>query len=210
MSEDESSAVDITQLLQDWQRGDREALDRLMPLVYDELHLIASRHLARERASGTLQTTALVNEAYLKLIDQRKVDWQNRAHFFAIAARLMRRILIDDARQRLRDKHGGDACTSPSRTRQSAAPVAPVDVLDLMELDRVLQELEALDPDQARIVELRFFGGLTIEETAAVVARPRDRQARMGDRQRLAAPRFDAIRRRHATVSSNVERRRVR
>ena len=165
----ESSAVDITQLLQDWQRGDREALDRLMPLVYDELHLIATRHLARERRERTLQTTALVNEAYMKLVGQRKVDWQNRAHFFAIAARLMRRILIDDARRRQRDKHGGNSVRVDVEDAAVAAPVAPVDVLDLMELDRVLQELEALDPDQARIVELRFFGGLTVEETAAVV-----------------------------------------
>jgi RNA polymerase sigma factor (TIGR02999 family) len=169
VSEDKSSAVDITQLLQDWQRGDREALDRLMPLVYDQLHLIATRHLARERRERTLQTTALVNEAYMKLVGQRKVDWQNRAHFFAIAARLMRRILIDDARRRQRDKHGGNSVRVDVEDLAVAAPAAPIDVIDLIELDRVLRELEALDPDQARIVELRFFGGLTVEETAAVV-----------------------------------------
>lgn len=168
MNEEESSAVDITQLLRDWQSGDREALDRLMPLVYDELHLIASRHLARERPERTLQTTALVNEAYMKLVDQRKVDWQNRAHFFALAARLMRRIVLDDARRRHREKHGGDAIRIPIESAQVAAP-SGMDAVDVLELDRVLTQLEALDADQGRIVELRFYGGLTVEETAAVM-----------------------------------------
>ena len=161
--------ADITQLLQDWQGGNRDALDRLVPLVYDELHVIASRHMASERRDGGLQTTALVNEAYLKLVDQRQVDWQNRAHFFAIAARLMRRILIDDARRRLRGKHGGGALRVSVDELPIAAPASPVDVVDLLALDAALQELEQLDPEQARIVELRFFGGLTVEETAAVV-----------------------------------------
>jgi RNA polymerase sigma factor (TIGR02999 family) len=161
--------AEITRLLQDWQGGDRSALDRLVPLVYDELHVIAARYLAGERPGGNLQTTSLVNEAYLKLIDQRQVDWQNRAHFFAIAARLMRRILIDDARRRLREKHGGGLVRVAVEDVPVPAPSSPVDVLDLLELDRVLQELEQLDPDQARIVELRFFGGLTVEETASVV-----------------------------------------
>jgi RNA polymerase sigma factor (TIGR02999 family) len=161
--------AEITQLLRDWQGGSREALDRLVPLVYDELHVIAGRYLAGERRAGTLQTTALVNEAYLKLIDQRHVDWQNRAHFFAIAARLMRRILIDDARRRLREKHGGGTVRVAVDDVPVAAPESPIDVLDLLELDRALQELEQLDPDQARVVELRFFGGLTVEETAAVM-----------------------------------------
>jgi RNA polymerase sigma factor (TIGR02999 family) len=164
-----STPAEITLLLQDWQGGDRDALDRLVPLVYDELRLIAGRHLARERRDGMLQTTALVNEAYLKLIDQRRVDWQNRAHFFAIAARLMRRILIDDARRRLREKHGGGAVQVHVDDVSIAAPASPVDALDVLELDRALHALEQLDPDQARIVELRFFGGLTVEETAAVV-----------------------------------------
>ena len=169
MSEEESPAVDITQLLQDWQRGDREALDRLMPLVYDELHLIASRHLARERPERTLQTTALVNEAYMKLVDQRKVDWQNRAHFFALAARLMRRIVLDDVRKRRREKRGGDAVRIPIEGLQVSAPAGRMDAVDVLELDRALMQLEALDADQGRIVELRYYGGLTIEETAAVM-----------------------------------------
>jgi RNA polymerase sigma factor (TIGR02999 family) len=163
------SAVDITRLLQEWQGGDREALDRLMPIVYDELHLIASRHLARERRERTLQTTALVNEAYLKLVDQRKVDWQNRAQFFGIAARLMRRIVLDDARMRRREKRGGDVVRVPLEDLQIAAPQTGLHDVDVLELDRALIELETLDPDQGRIVELRYYGGLTIEETAVVM-----------------------------------------
>ena len=169
MSEEQSSAVDITQLLQDWQRGDRQALDRLMPLVYDELHLIATRHLARERRERTLQTTALVNEAYMKLVGQRKVDWQNRAHFFALAAQLMRRIILDDARRRQREKHGGDAVLVPIDDVEISTPSRAVDAVDVLELDRALTDLEAIDADQSRIVELRFYGGLTIEETAEVM-----------------------------------------
>jgi len=169
VSEEESSAADITQLLQDWQRGDRDALDRLMPLVYDELHLIATRHLARERRERTLQTTALVNEAYMKLVGQRKVDWQNRAHFFALAAQMMRRIILDDARRRHREKHGGDAVLVPIDDVEIATPSEAVDAVDVLELDRALTDLEAIDADQSRIVELRFYGGLTIEETAEVM-----------------------------------------
>jgi len=169
VSEEDSSAVDITQLLRDWQSGDREALDRLMPLVYDELHLIASRHLARERPERTLQTTALVNEAYMKLVDQRKVDWQNRAHFFALAAQLMRRIILDDARRRMREKRGGDAVLVPIDDVEISTPSVAVDAVDVLELDRALTDLEAIDADQSRIVELRFYGGLTIEETAEVM-----------------------------------------
>jgi RNA polymerase sigma factor (TIGR02999 family) len=169
VSEEDPSAVDITQLLQDWQRGDGEALERLMPLVYDELHLIATRHLARERRERTLQTTALVNEAYMKLVDQRRVDWQNRAHFFALAARLMRRIIIDDARRRQREKHGGDAVLVPIDDVEIPTPSVPVDAVDVLELDRALTDLGTIDADQSRIVELRFYGGLTIEETAEVM-----------------------------------------
>jgi RNA polymerase sigma-70 factor (ECF subfamily) len=163
------SAVDITRLLQDWQGGDHQALDRLLPLVYDELHIIAGRHLARERPERTLQTTALVNEAYMKLVDQRKVDWQNRAHFFALAARLMRRIVLDDARRRRREKRGGNAQQVPIEDMQIAAPAAGMDAVDALELDRALTQLETLDADQGRIVELRYYGGLTVEETAAVM-----------------------------------------
>jgi len=165
----QSSSAEITQLLRDWQEGSREALDRLVPLVYDELHVIAARHLAGERPNGTLQTTALVNEVYLKLIDQRRVDWQNRAHFFAIAAQLMRRILVDDARHRLREKRGGGAVIEGLDDVAVPAPAPPIDAVDALALDRALQELEALDPQQARIVELRYFGGLTLEEAATVL-----------------------------------------
>jgi RNA polymerase sigma-70 factor, ECF subfamily len=158
----------VTVLLRQWQAGDRGALDRLMPLVYNELHVIASRYMAHEWRKGTLQATGLVNEAYLKLIDQRRVDWRNRAHFFAIAAQLMRRILVDDARQRFRHKRGGDAATIPVDAVPIAAPDS-ADAVDVIAVDRALKHLEQLDPDQARIVELRFFGGMTVEETAEVV-----------------------------------------
>jgi RNA polymerase sigma-70 factor (ECF subfamily) len=131
--------------------------------------VIAARHLAREQRDGTLQTTALVNEAYMKLVDQRRVDWQNRAHFFAIAARLMRRILLDDARRRHRDKRGAGAVGVSFDDTPVAAPDAAVDLTDIIAIDRALQQLEHLDPDQGRIVELRFFGGLTVEESAAVL-----------------------------------------
>ena len=159
----------ITELLQRWQSGNREALDELMPLVYEELRAIAARHLARERPNRTLQTTALVNEAYVKLVDQRRVDWRNRAHFFAIAARLMRRILLDDARRRQRHKRGDGVADVPIDEAVQAESPDPVDIDDVIALDRALQELERIDPNQGRIVELRFFGGLTVEETAAVM-----------------------------------------
>jgi RNA polymerase sigma factor (TIGR02999 family) len=161
--------TDITGLLQQWQRGDRQALDSLIPAVYDELRVIASRHLSREWRPGSLQTTALVNEAYLKLVDQRRVEWQNRAHFFGLAAQLMRRILVDDARRQLRAKHGGGTIGTPVEDVSLEAPAPDVDAVDALALDRALRELEQLDPDQAKLVELRFFGGLTVEETAAVM-----------------------------------------
>ena len=164
-----ASPAQITRLLHQWQDGDREALDRLIPIVYDELRVIASRHLAREWREGALQTTALVNEAYLKLIDQRDVDWQNRAHFFAIAAQVMRRILVDDARRQLRDKRGGGTIGVPVEDTPIAASQKPLDAVETLALDRALQRLEQLDADQGRIVELRFFGGLTVEETAAAL-----------------------------------------
>lgn len=162
-------APQVTELLQKWQGGDRAALDQLIPLVYNELHDIARRHLARERRDRTLETTALVNEAYLKLVDQRRVDWQNRAHFFAIAARLMRRILLDAARRRQRDKRGAGTIEVSIDATPVAVPTSPIDITDVVALDRALLELEQLDPDQGRIVELRFFGGLTVEETATVL-----------------------------------------
>ena len=160
---------DITGLLLQWQGGDRQALDSLISVVYDELRLIASRHLSREWRPGSLQTTALVNEAYLKLIDQRRVAWQNRAHFFALAAQLMRRILVDDARRVLRKKHGGGVPGTPIEEVPLPAPAPDVDAVDALALDRALTELERIDPGQAKLVELRFFGGLTVEETALVL-----------------------------------------
>jgi RNA polymerase sigma factor (TIGR02999 family) len=169
----ELPAAHITRLLRDWQSGDREALDRLIPLVYEELRLIASRHLSREPPHGVIQTTALVNETYMKLVDQRRVDWQSRAHFFAIAAQVMRRVLIDDARRRLRHKRGGDAVTIAVEDLSATAQDAPLDALDIIAVDRALRQLQQLDPDQARIVELRFFGGLTVEETSAVLGMSR-------------------------------------
>lgn len=160
---------EITQLLHQWQGGDREALDRLMPLVHDELRAIASRQFSREWRHDRLQITAIVNETYLRLFDQREVDWQNRGHFFAIAAQLMRRVLIDHARRESRQKRGG-AATTIALDPATPVPAQAVDAVDVLDLDRALTKLEALDPDQARIVELRFFGGLTVEETALALA----------------------------------------
>jgi RNA polymerase sigma factor (TIGR02999 family) len=164
----DSRAADVTRLLHEWKGGDRDALDRLIPLVYAELHTLASRQLAGEWRHGRLQTTAVVSEAYVRLFGQRAVDWQNRGHFFAIAAQLMRRILVDHARRELRAKRGGHA--TPVALEDAAVPApAPIDAVDALDLDRALQKLEQLDPDAARIVELRFFGGLTLEETAAAL-----------------------------------------
>jgi RNA polymerase sigma factor (TIGR02999 family) len=159
---------DVTQLLKEWRGGQTDALERLMPLIYDELHLIAARHMSREWRVSMYQTTALVSEAYLKLVDQRDVEWQNRAHFFAIAAQVMRRILVDNARRHQRLKHGA-GLTVESLNEDRAAPPAGLDTVDALALDAALEKLAALDADQARIVELRFFGGLTVEETAEVV-----------------------------------------
>jgi RNA polymerase sigma factor (TIGR02999 family) len=167
--EERPSPSQITQMLQEWQDGSQEALHRLIPLVYDELHALASRQLAREWRHDRLQTTVVVNEAYMKLFGQREVDWQNRGHFFAIAAQLMRRILVDHARREQREKRGGDAVRV--ELDDAVATTAPpgVDAVDALALDRALQKLEELDPDQAKVVELRFFGGLTVEETAAAL-----------------------------------------
>jgi RNA polymerase sigma factor (TIGR02999 family) len=163
-----ADAARITRLLHEWQDGSQEAFHRLVPLVYDELHALASRQLAREWRHDRLQTTVVVNEAYLKLFGQRDIDWHNRGHFFAIAAQLMRRILVDDARHRLRQKRGAGGVTV-ELDEGLAAPRDPVDAVDALDLDRALKTLEQIDPDQARLVELRFFGGLTIEETAAAL-----------------------------------------
>ena len=154
---------EITGMLQDWSQGKTEALDALMPIVYDELRRQASRYLRRERVGHTLQTTALIHEAYLKLIDQHDVNWQNRAHFFAIAAQAMRRILVDYAKTRNREKRGG---IGEKVTLDDGMVVSGEKSVDLVALDECLSRLARFDERQARIVELRYFGGLTIEETA--------------------------------------------
>ena len=157
----------ITELLIDWGKGDQAALERLMPLVYNELRRLASNYLRRERASHTLQPTALVNEAYLKLVDQKNAKWQNRAQFFGISAQLMRRILVDHARQHQAAKRGGSNQQRLSIT--SAERFAEQPAVDLLALNEALDELAKMDPQQGRIVELKFFGGLSIEETAEVL-----------------------------------------
>jgi RNA polymerase sigma-70 factor (ECF subfamily) len=167
--QEEAARPDITRLLRDWQAGNGPALERLIPLVYDELHTLAARYLSRERRDHTLQATALVNEAFLKLAGQREVDWQSRAHFFGIAAKLMRRILVDHARRDDRLKRGGGAVHLSLDDVDPPAPHVAVDAVDTCALDAALSRLEALDPRQGRIVELRFFGGMTIEEAAEVM-----------------------------------------
>src|SRR4029453_18348055 len=139
-----SQGEDVTRLLQEWRGGRQDALERLMPLVYEELHLIASRHMAREWRAGALQTTALVSEAYLKLAGQRDVDWQNRAHFFAIAAQMMRRILVDNARRHHRAKRGAGIALE-ELTEEAAAQPAGVDAVDALALDAALEKLAAFD-----------------------------------------------------------------
>jgi RNA polymerase sigma factor (TIGR02999 family) len=157
----------ITQLLIDWGKGDQAALDKLMPLVYSELRRLATAYLRRERAGHTLQPTALVNEAYLKLVDQRNAKWQNRAHFFGISAQLMRRILVDHARHHQAAKRGGSVQQRISIT--SAETIVKQPEVDLLALNEALDELAKMDPQQSRIVELKFFGGLSIEEVAEVL-----------------------------------------
>ncbi|MCM3874008.1 MAG: sigma-70 family RNA polymerase sigma factor [Pyrinomonadaceae bacterium] len=161
-----SSQEDVTELLAAWSNGDAAAGNRLMPLVYDELRRLAGRYLRSERPDHTLQTTALVHEAYLRLIDQRDVQWQNRAHFFAISAQLMRRILVDHARSHHAHKRGGDSRPLPI---EEAADLFQVREPEMLALDDALIGLEAIAPRQCRIVELRFFGGLTEKETAHVL-----------------------------------------
>jgi RNA polymerase sigma factor (TIGR02999 family) len=157
--------TDVTELAE-WARGNHDALEQLVPLVYRELHAIAARKLRRERRDHTLQPTALVHEAYLKLVDQRTGGWKNRGHFFAVAAQAMRRILVDHARAHRAAKRGRDIEKVPIETadRVAAAPTT-----DVLALDEALTRLSALDPRQGQVVELRCFGGLTIEETADAV-----------------------------------------
>ena len=157
------STHEITQLLVAWNNGDAVALDQLTPLVHRELHRIARRYMAAERPDHILQTTALVNEAYLRLIDWKNVEWQSRAHFFGLAAQIMRHILVDFARAQAREKRGGGGLKV---SLSEAANIASEQTADLVALDDALQTLEKLDPRQARVVELRFFAGLSLEETA--------------------------------------------
>ncbi len=160
------SQNEVTQLLLAWSQGDRSALEELIPLVYDELHKMARRYMIREQAAHTLQTTALVNEAYLRMVDMRKVQWQNRAHFFAVSAQLMRRILVDFARSRNYQKRGGG---KRKVTLDDALEVSPGQDADLVLLDDALNALAVVDDRKRKVVELRFFGGLTVEETAHVL-----------------------------------------
>ena len=167
MSESPDNAANVTQMLKEWSDGNMRALDKLMPLVYDELRRQASRYLRKERSNHTLQTTALIHEAYLKLIDQQNVEWQNRAHFFAIASTAMRRILVDYARERNREKRGGSAENLPlDEAFQISSNEKSV---DLVALDEALTRLAQFDERQARIVELRYFSGLDTDETAEVL-----------------------------------------
>jgi RNA polymerase sigma-70 factor (ECF subfamily) len=156
-------AQDVTELLVAWGEGDRSALDALVPLVYAELHRLARHYIRGERPGRTLQTTALVHEAYLRLIDASRVRWESRAHFFAVSAQLMRRILVDAARTRGARKRGGDV---PRVSLDDGIDVATARGDDLVALDDALTVLAALDPRKERVVELRYFGGLTVEETA--------------------------------------------
>jgi RNA polymerase sigma factor (TIGR02999 family) len=158
-----TSSHEVTQLLLDWSNGSNGALDKLMPLVDQELHRLAHHYMRRESPGHTLQTTALVNEAYLRLIDQKHVHWKNRAHFFALSAQLMRRILVDHARKRQYEKRGGGA---PKISFDEAMVVSRQRRGDLIALDDALDKLAAVDPRKSKIVELRFFGGLSVDETA--------------------------------------------
>jgi RNA polymerase sigma factor (TIGR02999 family) len=155
----------ITELLREWAYGNEQALDKLIPLVYTELRALATRQMRLERKGHTLQTTALVNEAFCKLVDQKNVDWQSRTHFFAIAARLMRRVLIDHARSRWSKKRGG---AMEKVTLESDALLTSQRAIELIELDDALKKLAVLDEQKSRIVEMKFFAGLTNEEIAAV------------------------------------------
>lgn len=169
-------AQEITILLREWNEGRGEAIDRLLPLVYNELHKQARRYLRRERQGHTLQTTALINEAYIKLIGQNNVEWESRDHFFAIAAKMMRRILVDHARTKHREKRGGNDVKLPLDDAIHIA-VDERDV-DLIALDEALNRLEKLDEQQARIVELRYFSGLSLEQTAEALKISRATTAR--------------------------------
>jgi RNA polymerase sigma factor (TIGR02999 family) len=156
----------VTELLVRWHGGDKAALDALMPLVYGELHRIAGRYLQRERSDHTLQSTALIHEAYVRLAEQDLPEWQNRAHFFAVAAQLMRQILVDYARSHRASKRGGDVCRMSLEDAGDKAQALDVDIIAL---DDALKSLAQMDSQQSRVVELKFFGGLSIEDTAEVL-----------------------------------------
>jgi len=158
---------EVTELLIDWRNGDRNALDKLMPVVYEELRRLAKRYMAAERPGHTLQTTALVNEAYCKLLNHNQMQWQNRAHFFAIAAQVMRRLLVDHARTRRYAKRGGGARPI---SLDEVALVTEERASDVLALDEALSRLANFDPRKGEIVELRYFGGLSVEEVADVLA----------------------------------------
>lgn len=167
--EPEGTSEDVTALLVRWSHGDAEALALLMPVIYGECRRIAARQLERERPEHTLNPTALVHELYLRLIDQRHATWENRAQFFGVAARVMRRILVDHARARLAEKRGADPLFVSLDAATTSAEEVPVS--DVLAIDEALVRLAAYDPEQVRIIELRFFAGLTVEETARVVGR---------------------------------------
>jgi RNA polymerase sigma-70 factor, ECF subfamily len=158
-----TAPTDVTQLLKDWNGGDQAAVDKLMPLVYEELRHLAHQYMRREKPGHTLQTSALVNEAYVRLVDQTKIQWEGRAHFFGIAARLMRQILVDQARRKNFAKRGGGAIRV---SLDSNNAIAQEQSANVMALDEALKTLEQTDPRKSQIVELRFFGGMSIEETA--------------------------------------------
>jgi len=168
----EPNAPEITVFLRAWRNGDSAALDRLTPFVYDELHKLARRYMRHERAGNTLQTTALANEAYLRLVDRASVDWRDRAHFFAVSAQIMRRILVDAARARASEKRGGHVRRvdhSNAVNFDEIAAVPPGRERELLAIDDALNALAEMDPRKVRVIELRFFGGLSVEETAEVL-----------------------------------------
>lgn len=165
MTEDSGEPSDVTMLLNAWSDGSQDALDELMPRVYQELRKLARSYLRAERPEHTLQPTALVNEAYLRLVDQKNVRWQNRRHFYGIAAQLMRRILVDHARKRQSEKRGGGEALLPFEEAKGV----PVKARELVALDEALKDFATIDPRSAQIVELRQFGGLSIDETADVL-----------------------------------------
>ena len=161
-----ANQIEVTSLLRLWQSGDREALDKLTPLVYDELHRLAHQYLSRERTNHTLQTTALVHEAYTRLVEQKNVDWESRAHFFAVSAQIMRHILVDYARHRAAAKRGGQLTMVDL---ENDADVSRERAAELVALDEALRLLNDLHPRRSRVVELRYFGGLNNKEAARVL-----------------------------------------